>query len=157
MIADIIAEDRDGRPVLLVAVRTEPASEAVGIRFLDVLSRAPRTTEFGMLVDPESIRVVRRHDRGEARDGIPSAAEFDTPEVLGHYSSDFFAEAPQGSKRVFHVIMTQLVEVWLWDLAIPWKPGEPPKKAELAAIGLLPLIEGGRTVNRGSLSAHPLR
>lgn len=153
MIADIIAEDREGRPVLFVVVKPPPIKQTTIARFGEVLAGAPETVAFGMLVSPDEIRVFRRD-----KDGCRIVASIETSEVIDHYRSGFaVGGSPGGSRRVGLVIFTQLIEVWLWDLALPWKAGEPPKKAELAELGLLPLLEGGTTTRRGSERVHPLR
>jgi hypothetical protein len=150
MNADVIALDRDGREVLLVEVRVPRVTKTDRDRFLGTLASAPETIAYGMVVDPLKTQVFRRDADGPI-------AEFKTEAVIRHYYGDSFQErAAQGSARVSQVILTHIIEVWLWDLALPWKGGIPPEKPEMDEIGLLALLEGGSTVNQDMSSAHPL-
>jgi hypothetical protein len=144
--ADILALDRDGRPVLFIKVKAVPPDEQTHRWFFDDLANpeeAPESIAFAMLIDPAVIRVYRR----EPVEPHPLVAEFDTLEIIRHYAPDFTVE-PGESLRMLRRVMITFVEIWLWDLAFPVRPADPPKQAELAAIGLLPLLERGTTINR---------
>ena len=59
---DLVAEDRDGRPVLILKSWGRViASGSIALgRFIDDLASAPKSGEFGMFVDPKTIYVLRR-------------------------------------------------------------------------------------------------
>lgn len=150
MIADIVAEDREGRPVLLVEVKTGPITGERLQWFLDDLTEAPETIAFGMLVDPGTIRLYRR---GAA---LPTR-EFDAIGVLRHYSPEYAGEATRsGHKRILEIHIRTLVGAWLRDLAFRWKPGQPPMMEELEEVGLLDLIKDGTTTDEVAVAGNPL-
>ena len=151
MIADIIAEDREGRPILLVEVKSAPADEDAVRQLFTYLSAAPDTVAFGMLVDPEMIRVYRR---GE----ISPVSEFDTIETLRHYSPGYGAELIRDKHpRLLEIHVSTLAEGWLRDLAYHWKVGEVPRRAELDRIGLLPALKNSSVRVEVPLIGHALR
>jgi hypothetical protein len=151
MIADIMAEDREGRPVFLVEVKAKPTGDAAVRQLLTYLTAAPETVAFGMLVDPQTIRVYRR---GESS----PTSEFSTIEVLKRYSPGYGAELIRDKHpRLLEIHIATLVEVWLRDLAHQWKSGEVPRRDELERIGVLPLLEGSSIDVEVPLIGHALR
>jgi hypothetical protein len=135
MIADIVAEDREGRPILLVELEARSAGEDAVRRLLDDLAASPESVAFGMLVDPEWIRTYRRGETSPV-------SEFDAIETLRHYSPGYGAELiREKHPRLLKIHLSTLVEVWLRDLAHHWKSGEPPRREEFGRIGLLPLLK----------------
>jgi hypothetical protein len=134
MIADIVAVDREDRPVLMAEVDVAPREGAVS-RFLAELSAAPETVAFGMFVDPWTIRIYRR---GEDE----PAAEFDAVETLRHYSPDYGPGVIRETHPKFlGGRIATLAESWLRDVAFPFFPGVPPRLEELGRVGLLPLLK----------------
>jgi hypothetical protein len=159
MRADLIARDREGRPVLVVEVKTRPVGqddimELLGRLHTHTTGSASGIIPYGMLVDPESI-VVLPHDSP-----IPDKAfgPYPTSEVLRHYDPDFTGpEDRRGSQRVFGIYLQGLVEGGLEDLVLPWKEGEPPLKNELAKAGLLQRLEGGSVAKEELIRDDSLR
>ena len=151
MIADIIAEDREGRPILLVEVKSKPITEEVSSWFLGDLAESPETIAFGMLVDPGTIRLYRR--------GVPAPIrQFDAIQTLRHYSPSYAGEATQaGHKRVLEIHIRTLVGAWLRDLAYRWKSGQPPMMDEVEEVGLLDLIQDGTTTDEVAIGGPALR
>jgi hypothetical protein len=141
---DITVEDREGRPVLIAEVKAQGIAEDALHELLRVLDSAPDTVLFGMIVDPEVIRIFRRDF--ESPGGV---LELDTTAILSHYSDDYpEAKARPGYMFIFHGYMTTLTTAWLKDLAYRWKGGDPPGIEELARVGLLERIEGGMPINQ---------
>ncbi len=64
---------------------------------------------------------------------------FNTADVLSNYEPKF------REKRIFSLYLKGLTEAWLRDLAYNWKFATPPLATEMAEIGLLQLIENGKT------------
>jgi hypothetical protein len=150
MIADIVALDREDRPVLLVKVDLIPDEDPIR-QLLSQLSTAPETVAFGMFVDPWTIQVYRR---GEA---VP-ALKFDTIETLRHYSPGYGAELIRDKHpRLLEIHVSTLAEGWLRDLAYHWKVGEVPRRAELDRIGLLPSLKNSSVRVEVPLIGHALR
>lgn len=151
MIADIIAEDRDGHPILLVEVKADEVTERVVHGFLGAMVAAPESIAFGMLVDPETIRVYRR--------GNPSPIlRLDAIEVLRHYSPAYGAELIRDKPpRLLGIHVATLVEAWLRDLSHRWKSDEVPRSDELERIGLLPLLRDSSIGVEVPLIGHAVR
>lgn len=151
MIADIIAADRDGQPILLVELKARPAGEDAVLRFLSDLAAAPEPVSFGMLVDPERIQVYRRGETSPV-------SEFDAIETLRHYSPGYGTELIRDKHpRLLKIHLSTLVEGWLRDLAYHWKSGEAPRRDELGRIGLLPLLKNSSVDVEVRLIGHAVR
>ena len=102
---DIRAEDREGRPVLIVKVRYDEALAEDFWEILGQLDAAVESVRFGMLVDPETIRIFRRD-----LEHPKSVSELDTAEVLAHYSTRY-ADSKQrrGFRPIFRIYLTGLM------------------------------------------------
>jgi hypothetical protein len=151
MIADIVAEDREGRPVLLVEVKSKPITDEVSGWFLGDLAESPETIAFGMLVDPGTIRLYRRGESSPIR-------QFDAIQILRHYSPSYAGGATEaGHKRVLEIHIRTLVGAWLRDLAYRWKSGQPPMMGEVEEAGLLDLIRDGTTTDEVAIGGPARR
>jgi hypothetical protein len=153
MRTDIIAEDRDRNPILLVEVMVPVASpedmETFVSRFLQFVPTLP----FGMLVDLESIHLVGRE---MAATGAVLVT-LNTRDVLRFYDPEFAGkDSHYGSRRIFREYVATLVEAWLRDLAYHWKSEEPPGTAELAPTGLLVSLRGGMTRRDVAIAVNSL-
>ena len=139
MNADIVIDDRDERPLGLVQVKARVATPEQLEDWRHRLDRSHRSILFGMLVDPETIWLLKR-ERGT----FALIADLKAREVLGHYAPEFAGqETRYGSIQFFHDYLETLVSAWLRDLADHWKSENPPGTAELAGTGLLERIAGG--------------
>jgi hypothetical protein len=160
---NIVARDRDGDVVLLAEVkartpRGKPASEAQWVRPTWEPDPLP---PFFMLVDLENISIFRRderpvvaefeEDRSVAYYPLSLVTHLKSSSVLGHYDAEF------GQKPIYEFYLGTLVEAWLRDLAYHWNSESPPGSDQLAAIGLLSLLEGGFAEEERSPGADPLR
>jgi hypothetical protein len=141
--ADILAYDRLGSPVLLVEVQgkayDDPDHDQQNVQYLlDEWRHAQRPVPFAMLVDPRRIRIFR--DRRES-----PVAVLPTEDVLRDYDPEV------GSKEIFEFYWITLVQGWLRDLAFHWNSPMPPGSDVLGRVGLLPLLEGGDTVEEAAI------
>ena len=85
-------------------------------------------------------------------------ASFSTVEVLAYYSPEFKENKTlRISRWDLADFMETLVSVWLRDLAYQWKPGEPPKKKELAEVDILSRFEGGARIERELMRGDSVR
>jgi hypothetical protein len=151
---DLIAEDREGRPVLLVEVKAQVAPEADFTQLAAYLNSGHPAVPFGMLVDPERIRVLSNDGDG----GTSLLFEIPTDEVFPNYDADFKKEPlPYESRRMFGYYLSGLVRAWLSDLAHRWKPTEPPWSKAIADAGLLGRLEGGTIIEEALVRDDPLR
>ena len=149
--ADVIADDKDGKPVLLVEVKSRPVDdprpadlpgyfpwpgrdEVVG-KLSEDLHATPEGVKFAMLVDPKIIQV---YQRGSGR-SINPVLQLSAPEVLRPYDPEFTG------KPIYHDYLETLAEGWLRDLAYHWKSNTPPAADDLERIGLLGLLKDGST------------
>ena len=153
MAADIVIEDREGQPVLHVEVKGVPAKTSDLSQLLAEMNASVPAVPFGMLVDPDSIRIVE----ADCTNTSSFVASFPAAEVLGHYTTHFEESKTLNiSPAELAGFLTTLVAVWLDDLMFPFWPGEPPKKKELMESGILPRIAGGTKIERRMLCDDPL-
>jgi len=148
-LADIIAQGRDGRMVLIVEVKatelkSREAKQKVISQLKSYLQAANTNIPFAMLVDLEDIEIFQGNDATLSAKPI---ASFKTMDVLCHYDAEF------GSKRIFQLYLITLVEAWLRDLAYHWKSEKPPASEQLAVIGLLQELEDGTTQQEVAISS----
>jgi hypothetical protein len=143
---DIVAEDARGRDVLIVDVSAMKLSEELARQTLDYMRGAELPVRFGMVADPDKIRIADYE-----KDGADSVVcTLDTSEMLRHYAPDL------GTRRVFHHYLATLVDAWLRDHVYHWKTLTPPGAGPLASIGLLPCLEDGDTRREVVLGADPV-
>lgn len=145
-IADIIAQNREGQPVLLVEVKANTLkAKDIAISQLKLyLQAANINIPFAMLVDLEDIQIFQWHE-ANLSEPIVSVK---TADVLNCYDPEF------SGKRIFEQYLRTLVEAWLRDLAYHWKSEKPPASEHLAAIGLLQRLEGGTTQAEAALGSN---
>ncbi|NEQ24077.1 MAG: type I restriction enzyme HsdR N-terminal domain-containing protein [Microcoleus sp. SIO2G3] len=152
-LADIVAQGRDGRMVLIVEVKatelkSREAKQETVSQLKSYLQVANINIPFAMLVDLEDIEIFQGDNSSLSPKLI---ASLKTMDVLCHYDTEF------GTKRIFELYLTALVEAWLRDLAYHWKSEKPPASEQLAAIGLLQQLEGGTTQLEVSLNGNTVR
>lgn len=91
MIADLVAYDADERPVLAVEVRARALGADLVKQLLDYLEMEGSPIPFGMVVDLDTIRVLRY----DCSRPIGFEPAFRAEEILGHYDPEF------GRKRIY--------------------------------------------------------
>lgn len=144
--ADIIARNREGQTVLVVEVKATQLKDSKAKQWAiesltSYLQAANTKIPFAMLADLENIEIFQWDD---AKLSEPVSV-LNTAAILNHYDPEF------SSKRIFWHYLETLIEAWLRDLAYHWKSENPPASEELAAIGLLQVLEDGNTYSeRGS-------
>ena len=148
MRADLVAQDREGNPVLIAEIKAYPADEPAVRQLLSDLEAADPATPFGMLVDPQTISL---YERSGDHSSAP-VLQLMTADVLRHYDPEFAGERPRvGNAQFFRDYLGALVEAWLRDLAFRWKSEQPPATKELEDVGLLRRLEEGTTTDEVSL------
>ncbi|GAC1335929.1 MAG: hypothetical protein NVSMB14_03460 [Isosphaeraceae bacterium] len=133
MIADIIAEDAQGRVVLVGEIKSGFMEERLVGKFLEYLSENVPEAEFLMIVDRRSIRVWSCADRDPERPLI----SLNTSETLRPY------EPKIDDKKIGHFYLGGLIRAWLVDAIDHWKFKNPSGARELSDIRLLPRLTGG--------------
>jgi hypothetical protein len=139
--------------VLIVEVKatelkSREAKQKIISQLKSYLQAANTNIPFAMLVDLEDIEIFQGDDASLSAKPI---ASLKTMDVLRHYEAEF------GTKRIFELYLTALVEAWLRDLAYHWKSEKPPASEQLAAIGLLQQLAGGTTQLEVALNGDTVR
>lgn len=154
MRADLTVEDREGRPIMLVDVKTREITRDDVANLTDRLKAGSPVFPFGMIVDPERIVLVTADGANPdpLRDPIPAM------DVLRHYSPNFHGAAtPYGNRKFFRYYLTGLVRVWLEDLSTQWGQDEPPKPKALEESGLLQQLQGAFISEEYLIRDDPVR
>jgi hypothetical protein len=154
MNVDLIVEDREDKPILIVEVKSVESGADGLFQLIAYLQSADPPIPFGMLVDPERIRLVSQ----DVSNPSSPVIELSSVDVLQNYDPEFEGmNTPYGTKKIFQYYLTGLVQSWLNDLAGHWKYGEPPGSAELARSGLLERMEGGLAIEGASTRDDAIR
>ncbi|MHC5775257.1 hypothetical protein [Nostoc sp.] len=139
---DIVALDKDEQIILIAEVKGLPfnfqetkAKQYAILRLIDYLKAANIVIPFAMLVDVNKI-LIFQWDGNNLSEPILS---LNTGDVLSHYEPKF------RDKRIFSLYLKGLTEAWLRDLAYHWKSAISPFTKEMTEIGLLQVLEDGRT------------
>jgi hypothetical protein len=141
MFADIIVDDREERPFMLVDVKPTVASRESLAEFVRRLEHSSVWISFGLVVDLEDIRLLKRR-----QGAFTPEVNLKTKEILSRYDPDFAGRISRhGSIQIFQDYVQALVEGWLRDLAYHWNSKVPPGTDTLSETGLLEQISGGFT------------
>ena len=158
--ADIIAWDRDGRAVLLVAVtaggRSADYRGELTTQFNLIDAAGTYSIPYIMTADYDFIQIYDlNYVKGLGEEGVlPNPQQLpslSTSDILSRYNGEF------GKKRIFYDYLVVLVRNWLEDIGRRWKFEDPPGYAELARIGLASRLEGGTIRATWSTDDHLVR
>jgi hypothetical protein len=130
---DIVAKDKDDRPVLVVEVkaRQEMGGADEQLRHYMEMGDFP----FGMVVTLEDISLYQR----QSESWPEPVVIMPTTTTLSPYEPNIH------EKQIFEFYLSALVAAWLDDLMFHWQSQEPPGAQDLASVGLLPDLVGGST------------
>jgi hypothetical protein len=143
--ADIIAEDRDGRAILIVELKAMNGSGRLGIEQTLKCLKASGAS-FGMFADFDRILVFGK-GRKSSDDPI---LYLNTSDVLSFYEPRF------AEKTISEEYFATLIEAWLRDMAFHWKSAQPPALEEMRAIGLAGRLEGGMARREVIYASRPI-
>lgn len=142
--AHMMVYDESGRPVLLIQVKqVTPVRESI-VQLTDAIRDHYPPIPFGMLVDPEQIRIYG--DRG-----IEPVAALRTTDVLSQYDPKI-AQQPSYERNLWG-----LIPRWLDDLSYRWYSAEPPALDVVSQIGLADLLKESTIKWEVPLVRRPLR
>jgi len=133
LVPDMIVENHEGLPILLVEVKARKADSRTTTRQITkYLEAADYAALYAMIVDPERIQVFVWD--GNQLTGPVFAAE--AGPILGYYSEYYEDFLTRGIRESF---LETLVKAWLRDLNYQWKTKSStvPGADALAEIGLL--------------------
>ncbi|MBD2435211.1 type I restriction enzyme HsdR N-terminal domain-containing protein [Nostoc sp. FACHB-110] len=160
-LADIVVVNKNEKLVLLVEIKniqlevSFPQEQAISqINFyLQIIYKNDysliNNDVFAMIVDINKIEIYK-YNFSNDNPYLKLLVSLPTSVILSHYDPDF------NNKRIFNLYMETLVEAWLRDLVYHWKSEIPPGLKELAEIGLLSQIEGGKTYSQVNIGADTL-
>jgi hypothetical protein len=143
---DIVAEDAQGRPVLLAEVRAKVLDDEAARSMLQPMRDTYLPVRFGLVADLQRIRIAD-FERG----GDNFVCVLDTAEMLREYDREF------GTKRIFGHYLRTLVEAWLRDHVYHWNSETPPGSDRLKEIGLAQCLADGDTRSEVPVGPDPLR
>lgn len=151
LVADMIVENHEGLPILLVEVKARKAdSRTINqvtnyMRYFQTLlpREAGLPALYTMIVDPERIEVFVWD--GNQLTGPVFSAE--AGPILGYYSAYYEDFLARGIRKSF---LETLVKAWLRDLNYQWKTksSNVPGADALAEIGLLSQLKDS-TIHHG--------
>jgi hypothetical protein len=128
--SDVTAWDKNEHKLLVSQVRARDLKEDLQFKIEQVLRLEYKNYNFiipfGMTVTRQAINFYSWDSKT-----LKLLFTFSTEEVLSVYEPEF------GVKRIFEYYLETLIEGWLRDLAYGWKTNNPPKLAELEAIGFV--------------------
>jgi hypothetical protein len=135
-LADVVAFDRDDKPVVVVAADERPLyPQSIGFN-LEVL-QAIR----------EEMTIYRKHRTRS----LEPVATIPTREIIRFYAP----ESVEG--RLFSRFIAAMIDVWLRDFMWHWKSPTPPYSETMAALGLVERLENGWSKARVRLACLPVR
>jgi hypothetical protein len=144
MKADLIVVDRDWRTFGLVEVMAKVAGAEQIEHWRHRLDQSRPSIVFGILVDPETIRLFKREQGTFA-----PVAELKARQVFGHYTPEFAPiKTRLGDIPLSRDYIRGLAGGWLRDLANHWKSANPPGTEDLSGTGFLERVQGGFAANK---------
>ena len=147
---DIVADDPQGRPVLLAEVKSMAGAREIALGWFASLAAEFRaagvTIDYWMFADLDEILVFG----GDLDDSSPPLFEARTADVLSAYYPDF------ERRRISDDYLEALIAAWLRDLASLSVTTNPPTPGRLKDIGLVERLRGG-VIRRDVSFANPDR
>ena len=144
---DLVALDREGKPVLMVGAEGQEADPIILASYLEVFGAIRRDIPFAVLASPKNL-ILYRKDPSRAFEAI---AEIPTRKILEFYSSNF------EDGLTFKEFLVGMIDAWLRDLMGHWKSPTPPASETMKALGLADRLEGGSLKRRVRLACLPVR
>jgi hypothetical protein len=136
-IVDLLAVDREDRPVLIGEVKQKDETAGAALaRIQDFLEFADLSVPFVIIVDHDRITFYRG-DEEELRDEPIFSVK--TKSILGYYS-EYHRET---KRKVGTDLLRGLALGWLKDISYRWRSEStlPPAYEELERLGLAPLLK----------------
>jgi len=146
-LVDLVAFDRDGRPVLIVAATGQEVRPIFLAAYLEILGAIRRDIPFAILADPERMTIYRK-DRTWS---VSPVAAISTGEILDFYGS------PPGVGRDSKNYIIGMTDAWLRDFNWHWKSPTPPASETMTDLGLATRLARGRTRRRVRIACLPVR
>jgi hypothetical protein len=146
-LVDLIAFDRDDRPVLIVGAEEQVAGPIILASYREVLKSIRRDIAFAMLADAQEMTIYRK-DRTRSLEPV---ATIPTREILSFYDP-YFRDGP-----VFKDYIVGMIAAWLHDFEFRRGPQLPPAWEAMSALGLADRLKDGWLKRRVRLACLPVR
>jgi hypothetical protein len=144
-LADVVALDRDGKPVVVVAAEERPIYPVVIQSYLEVLSAIRRDIPFAILAFADEMTIYRKRRTRP----LELLAKLPTREVIRFYSPQF-ADGPLSKWYI-----AAKLRDWLEDFMR--RSPDPPYWETIERLGLEQRLWGGWTKERVRLACLPVR
>ena len=145
-LADVVAFDREDKPVLLVAAEERKAEPIILASYLEVLRAIRRNIPFAILADAEEMTIYRKHRTRS----LEPLATIPTREILRFYAPEF------ADRRVSKGFIAGMIDAWLGDFMRHWKSPTPPYSEVMTGLGLAGRLENGWSKARVRLACLPV-
>jgi hypothetical protein len=146
-LADLVAFDREKRPILIVATEEREAEPIILASYREVLKAIRRDIPFAILADAEQMTIYRK-DRTRSLEPV---ATIPTRDILRFYAPD------HAEGRVSKDFLAGMIDAWLRDFMRHWKSPAPPHSETMASLGLVSRLEHGQSKARVRLACLPIR
>jgi hypothetical protein len=146
-LVDLVALDRDDRPVLIVGAEERKAEPIILASYREVLKSIRRDIPFAMLADAETMTIYRK-DRTRSLEPV---ATIPTRDILSFYDPNF------GQWPLFKDYIVGRIDAWLRDFMRHWKSPIPPASETMEALGLAGRLERGWLKREVRLACLPVR
>ncbi len=146
-LADVVAFDRDDKPVVVVAAEEQLIYPVVLYSYLEVLSAIRKDIPFAILAFVDEMTIYRKHRTRP----LEPLATIPTREVIRFY------HPRHAEGRLSKDFIAGTIQLWLNDFIWHWKSATPPYSETMASLGLVERLENGRSKARVRLACLPVR
>jgi len=146
-LADVVAFDRDDRPVVVVAAADRMIYPQELDSYREVLSAIRKDIPFAILAFAEEMTIFRKHRTRS----LEPVATIPTREVIRYYYPSL------ADRRLSKTFIAGAIDVWFSDFIHHWKSPTPPYSETMASLGLMERLENGRSKVRVRLACLPVR
>jgi hypothetical protein len=146
-LADVVAFDRDDKPVVVVAAEEQLIYPVVLYSYLEVLSAIRKDIPFAILAFSEEMTIYRKRRTRP----LEPLATIPTREIIRFYAPTF------ADQRLSKLFIAEMIDAWLRDFMWHWKSPTPPYSETMASLGLVERLENGWSKARVRLACLPVR
>jgi hypothetical protein len=146
-LADIVAFDRDDKPVVVVAAEEQLIYPVVMYSYREVLSAIRTDIPFAILAFADEMTIYRKNRTRP----LEPLATIPTREVIRFYYPH------RADRRLSKDFIAGSIDVWLSDFMSHWKSPTPPYSETMASLGLASRLEGGLSKLGVRLACLPVR
>jgi len=146
-LADVVAFDRDDKPVVVVAADERPIYPQSTAFNLEVLQAIRKDIPFAILAYADEMTIYRKHGTRS----LEPVTTIPTREIIRFYAPIF------EDRRVSSDFIARMIDAWLRDFMRHWKSPTPPFTERMTSLGLVARLENGWSKARVRLACLPVR